>query len=106
MNFEGTFRGNEIGIFLSEAGMAQTQGMMQVAVIDVKGMTCQNCARKVQEALAKVAGVARANVDIARNEAHVMFDGEQVSISRLMQAVNSTGFVAMGFTRGPAEERD
>ena len=86
--------------------MASTQSQLQVAVIDIEGMTCQHCAQSVQQALASTPGVSRASVDVARNEAHVTFDGSTVSIATLMQAVTRTGFTAVGFTRGPAGARD
>jgi len=79
---------------------------MHVAVIDVQGMSCQNCARHVQKALAALPGVTSASVDLARNEAHVTFDSDIVPISRLMQTVNQTGYTAQGFTRGPASPHD
>ncbi len=82
--------------------MNETVGRSEVAVIDVHGMTCEHCARRVQQALAAAPGVASAAVDLARGEAHVTYDAAAVSIARLMQAVNAAGFAAEGFTRGPA----
>jgi copper chaperone CopZ len=79
---------------------------MQVAVIAVRGMTCQHCAQTLQKALAGMEGVTRAQVDLSRNEAHVTYDGDAVSISRLFQAVTTAGFSPEGFTRGPAGEND
>lgn len=75
---------------------------LQVAVIDIEGMTCQHCAQTVQKALTSTPGVTKAAVDVTRNEAHVTFDAATVSIAALMQAVNHTGFNAVAFTRGPA----
>ena len=78
----------------------------QVAVIEIEGMTCQHCAQTVQKALTTSPGVAHAQVDVTRNQAHVTFDSSVVSIGALMQAINRTGFNAVGFTRGPAREND
>ncbi len=89
-----------------EGFMVQAGSTMNVAVIDVRGMTCQHCVKQVQQALAGTPGVTRASVDLARNEAHVTFDSGVVSIARLMETVNQTGYTANGFTRGPAGEHD
>jgi copper chaperone CopZ len=79
---------------------------MQVAVIDVRGMTCSHCAQTLQRTLAALEGVTQARIDLSRNEAHVTYDGEAVTISRLFHAVTAAGFSPEGFTRGPAGEND
>jgi copper chaperone CopZ len=79
---------------------------MEVAVIDVHGMTCQHCAQTVQKALAAIEGVTHSRVDLSRNEAHVTYDGEATTISRLFHAITAAGYTPQGFTRGPAREND
>ncbi|WP_186261511.1 heavy-metal-associated domain-containing protein, partial [Burkholderia gladioli] len=41
--------------------------------LDVEGMTCGGCARRVEKALAAVPGVAQAKVDLAATRAEVEF---------------------------------
>jgi copper chaperone CopZ len=79
---------------------------MQVAVIDVRGMKGQPCAQIVQKTLTAMDGVTHSRIDLSRNEVHVTYDGEAVTISRLFRAITAAGFSPEGFTRGPAREND
>ena len=40
----------------------------------VTGMTCASCVRRIEKALGRVDGVAEANVNLATEKAHVVFD--------------------------------
>lgn len=69
----------------------------QKAVIQVEGMTCQNCVRHVREALLKVQGVAEADVDLDAKRATVNYDSAQAGVPAMMGAVNAAGYKATGF---------
>lgn len=61
------------------------------ASFDVKGMTCGACASKVQAALAGVAGVQVANVDLEKNVATVAYDKTKTDTTKMIAAVNALG---------------
>ena len=42
--------------------------------LEVTGMTCASCVRRIEKALGRVDGVAEANVNLATEQAHVVFD--------------------------------
>jgi copper chaperone CopZ len=68
------------------------------ATIAIEGMNCQHCVGTVTNALSKVAGVQDVRVDLAAKNARVAF-APPATTGRLMQAVNQSGFKAVGFTR-------
>jgi Cu+-exporting ATPase len=58
--------------------------------LDIEGMTCTACARRVEKTLNKVEGVA-AYVDFASEKAHLQFAGE-IELDVLKQAVETAGY--------------
>ncbi|MGH9862584.1 MAG: mercuric transporter MerT family protein [Candidatus Acidiferrales bacterium] len=68
----------------------------QLAMLELKvsGMTCGACAVSVRNALLETPGVTAAEVDFESGRANVQYDAARVSTSRLLEAVNKTGFKA------------
>lgn len=62
------------------------------AKIIVKGMTCGGCQAAVQRALGGVAGVAKAQVDLAGGVATVEYDEAKAGLPELRKAVERAGF--------------
>ncbi|MBI5496204.1 MAG: heavy-metal-associated domain-containing protein [Deltaproteobacteria bacterium] len=63
------------------------------AVLDVQGMTCQNCVRHVQKALEKLPGVQTVVVDLASGQATL--EGATLPAAPAMtQAVVDAGYQA------------
>jgi Cu+-exporting ATPase len=58
--------------------------------LDIEGMTCTACARRVEKTLNKVDGVS-AYVDFASEKAHLQFAGE-IELEVLKEAVESAGY--------------
>ena len=58
--------------------------------LDIEGMTCTACARRVEKTLNKVDGVT-AYVDFTSEKAHLQFAG-QIELEELKQAVESAGY--------------
>jgi Cu+-exporting ATPase len=61
--------------------------------LDIQGMTCASCALRVEKALAKVPGVARASVNLATEKATVDADAS-VAVDTLVSAVRKAGYDA------------
>jgi Cu+-exporting ATPase len=61
--------------------------------LDIQGMTCASCALRVEKALAKVPGVARASVNLATEKATVDADAS-VAVDTLVNAVRKAGYEA------------
>ncbi|MGK2965226.1 MAG: heavy metal translocating P-type ATPase, partial [Tepidiformaceae bacterium] len=61
--------------------------------LDITGMTCASCVRRVERALGKVPGVDTASVNFAAETARVTFN-EDVPFERLVTAVETAGYEA------------
>lgn len=59
--------------------------------IPVTGMTCAACARRVEKALSKTAGVSGVNANFATGKANVEYDPDVVNLGVLIGAVEDTG---------------
>lgn len=60
--------------------------------LPIEGMTCASCVRRVEKALGKVAGVHEANVNLATEKAHVLFDPAATNVTQLQAAVEKAGY--------------
>jgi copper chaperone CopZ len=65
----------------------------QTTVLDVTGMTCNNCVKHVREALQKVPGVAEVQVDLSAGSATVKHDGS-AALGGMIAAVDDAGYEA------------
>ncbi len=60
--------------------------------LPVEGMTCASCVSRVEKALNKVAGVTEAQVNLATEKAHVVFDPAATSVDHLRAAIEKAGY--------------
>ncbi|HET8939868.1 MAG TPA: heavy metal-associated domain-containing protein [Polyangiales bacterium] len=65
----------------------------QTIILDVSGMTCNNCVRHVREALEQVAGVGEVHVDLGAGRATVKHQGA-TALASLIAAVDDAGYEA------------
>ncbi len=61
-------------------------------IFKIEGMSCDNCAKFVREALESVTGVESAHVDLAAGRAVV--EGEELDVEELVEAVEAEGYSA------------
>ena len=80
-----------------------------VCALDIGGMTCASCVRRVEKALAALDGVEDAAVNLATETAAVTFDPARVALHELTRAVESVGYTATPRTAdgkaSPPDER-
>jgi len=60
--------------------------------LPITGMTCAACARRVERALARTAGVSAASVNLATEKAVVEYDAAAVGLDGLVGAVEGAGY--------------
>ncbi len=65
--------------------------------LKIQGMTCETCARRIEQALARVDGVTDCRVDFSRGTAWVRC-GDETARQDLCRAVEASGY---GVTEGP-----
>lgn len=67
----------------------------KTARIKVEGMHCKGCSASVTKALKATAGVERAEVSFETGEAVIQYDDQKVTVAKLREVINSTGFKAV-----------
>ncbi|MEY4367132.1 MAG: cadmium-translocating P-type ATPase, partial [Actinomycetota bacterium] len=70
--------------------MADTPNQTQSLELDIEGMTCTACARRIEKNLNKIPGVT-AYVDFASEKAHVSA-GAEVAKDVLVQSIEESGY--------------
>ena len=60
-------------------------------IITIEGMTCLHCVSKVTDALSKIKGVYKVNVDLKSKKATLIIN-ENVAFDKLSSAVSEAGF--------------
>src|SRR5487761_2247985 len=62
--------------------------------LNISGMTCASCVRRVERALSKTAGVTEANVNLATERATVTYHPDETALAELIAAVEKVGYGA------------
>ena len=90
-NFKAEEESNEENIIIKENEMSELNKM----IVKVNGMSCENCAKHVTEALESVAGIKEVNVDLKNKEANVEFFGS-VDEAEISKAISEAGYEYKG----------
>ena len=70
------------------AATAETES----CTLDIGGMTCASCVRRVEKVLAKLDGVELAEVNLATEAASVMYDPNRVGPDQMAAAIATAGY--------------
>ena len=70
----------------------QTEPQSTTLSFPVTGMTCASCVRRIEKALSRVGGVRTADVNLATEKAHVVFDPGVASVEQMRAAVEKAGY--------------
>ncbi|MCC7450670.1 MAG: copper ion binding protein, partial [Anaerolineae bacterium] len=60
--------------------------------LPISGMTCASCVSHVEKALKELPGVSGVVVNLATNKANVVYDPQQVGLTKFQQAVTDVGY--------------
>jgi mercuric transport protein len=80
-----------LALSLATLGVSAASKMV---TIKVEGMHCGGCASSVTKALKATEGVEDVQVSFEKGEAVVKFDDQKVTVAKLREVINSTGFKA------------
>ena len=70
------------------AATAETES----CTLDIGGMTCASCVRRVEKVLAKLDGVELAEVNLATEAASVVYDPNRVGPDQMAAAIATAGY--------------
>lgn len=65
---------------------------METKVLKIEGMSCDHCKKAVTEALQRLAGVQRVDVDLEGGKATVSYDPSLASEKAMHEAVEEAGY--------------
>jgi copper chaperone CopZ len=72
--------------------MNRNDGALETREIGIAGMTCDHCARRVENALRGVPGVKTARADRSAAKATVTFDAAATDLAALNAAILKSGY--------------
>lgn len=64
--------------------------------LQIGGMSCEHCVRRVEKALRGVDGVMDAKIDLAAESASVTMAADRADVDALIRAVEDAGYIAKG----------
>lgn len=73
-------------------GLGTVSAAIRTVTLRVKGMTCGGCATSVEKALKATEGVESVRVSFERSRAVIKYDDQKVTVDKLREVVQSTGF--------------
>lgn len=62
--------------------------------IDIEGMSCLHCVKRVEDSVKSLKGVKSVKVDLASKSAEVSFVESKITRDQIVNAINSIGFSA------------
>lgn len=62
---------------------------MRKQVLQIEGMSCQNCAKHVEEAILTLPGIKKATVQLKKHQATVTYDEQQVADDQIANQINT-----------------
>ena len=84
-----------MNVTMPENARSETTPEAAVSELRVEGMTCNNCARHVTEAIQGVSGVRNASVSLTANHASVRWQqGVEENVPAVVSAIKSAGYEA------------
>lgn len=60
----------------------------------VKGMSCNHCVARIEEAVGRISGVKKVKVQLKKEKAVVKFDEANVQATEICQVINELGYQA------------
>jgi Cu+-exporting ATPase len=74
----------------------------EICALDIGGMTCASCVRRIEKALHKLDGVTEARVNLATEVASITYSPELLKLEDLTGAVTKAGYTATPRQQGTA----
>ena len=65
---------------------------MTTTTLIAPDISCEMCQRAIEEALGTLGGVSNAQVDIPSKQVHITYDPGQVTLERIEEVLDDTGY--------------
>ncbi|WP_373045375.1 heavy metal translocating P-type ATPase [Vulgatibacter sp.] len=83
---------NALSKAVEEAGYLVPEAPVEEVELQVLGMTCAACVRRIEKALGAVSGVTEASVNLALKKARISYDATATSPAALAEAIVGAGY--------------
>lgn len=74
-------------------------------LLNIQGMTCASCVKTIENAVSKLTGIESVNVNLATEQASIIYDPTSVQPRRIIEVIEEHGYVATLTTEEVDEER-
>lgn len=82
---------------IKEAGYeAEIPQILKSANFSVEGMHCAACVARIEKAILNLEGIQSANVNLAIEKVHLVYDSEQIGLAVIEEAVSRAGYKLKG----------
>jgi Cu+-exporting ATPase len=68
--------------------------MQKKISVNIKGMTCASCVNRIEKALNKNEGMTSASVNLATEQANILFDDSILKTSKIVDIISNAGYEA------------
>jgi copper chaperone len=65
---------------------------MENVTLNVQGMSCGHCVKAVEGGVGELPGISEVKVDLQAAQVTVAFDGAQVSVDTIKEAIEEQGY--------------
>lgn len=69
---------------------------MKTEILNVNGMSCSHCERAVNTAVSELTGVKEVRADAQAKKVTVIFEEQEVSLDKIMEAIEEEGYEVVG----------
>ncbi|AYA39090.1 mercuric transport protein MerTP (plasmid) [Hymenobacter oligotrophus] len=90
--YYGTYLQPQAAVAPTSPASTAESPVWQTASYRIKGMTCEACARHVEQAVQRLPGVQSVTVSYDQATALVRFDATKSPVAQVQQAINGTGY--------------
>ena len=80
-----------LAIILS-VGIAIAETKEETITLNVRGMSCSQCTKRVEGELKKIAGVKNAEASLQEAKVKITFEKGKVTAEQLAEAINNMGY--------------
>ncbi|WP_096271286.1 heavy-metal-associated domain-containing protein [Paucisalibacillus globulus] len=68
--------------------------MSEIVFLEIKGMHCKDCPKKVERSISKLEGVSKVTVSYEDENGYVTFNSDLLSMNQIISRIKKMGFEA------------
>ena len=81
-------------VIQQSSSSSDSDALLSTITLEIDGMYCENCAKKITRKLKKLKGVKQATVDYEAKEAQIGYDPERINTEQMINKMSENGYNA------------